>query len=220
MQTLILAVLAAATAACGEMKAAAREGGGSAVAPVRLGSDRGPVLEKTPEYAVTPTGGVWDVEYGRTEDPDDISFRFALARYANGIGVTARVVDDRIVTDDCKPATLTCPSWDDDNLECFFDGDNDKSQDARAGDGLSHGGEFTSVANGAAQSDFSGWPNSFGQMWFGTVTTNALASGSSELVYDMFFTWGCLGRKTAPSRTKRSSSASTSACMTMTTASA
>ena len=160
--------------------------------------DHGPVLGETPEYVVTPANGVWDAEYGRTDDPNDLSFRFKLLRYADGIGVKARVTDDRIATDNCKPATLTCPSWDDDNLECFFDGDNDRSPDARAGDGLKYGGEFTFVANGAAQSDFSGWPKSFGNMWIGKVTTNDLANGSHELVYDMFFTWGCLGRKTPP----------------------
>ena len=160
--------------------------------------DHGPVLDETPEYVVTPANGVWDVEYGRTDDLNDLSFRFRLVRYADGVGVKARVVDDSVMTDDCRPATLTCPSWDDDNLECFFDGDNDKSPDARAGDGLSYGGEFTFVANGAAQSDFSGWPKSFGNMWIGSVTTNELENGSKELVYDMFFSWGCLGRKVAP----------------------
>ena len=160
--------------------------------------DHGAILDETPEYVVTPENGVWDVEYGTTDDPKDLSFRFKLVRYADGIGVKARVVDDSIVTDDCKPATLTCPSWDDDNLECFFDGDNDKSPDARAGDGLNYGGEFTFVANGAAQSDFSGWPKSFGNMWIGSITTNTLENGSKELVYDMFFSWGCLGRKMAP----------------------
>ena len=161
--------------------------------------DHGPALAETEEFAVTPACGVWDAEYGRTDDPDDLSFRFRLVRYADGVGVKARVTDDRVTTDDCRPATLTCPSWDDDNLECFFDGNNDKAKDARAGDGLSYGGEFTFVANGAAQSDFSGWPKSFGNLWIGKVTTNTLANGSHELVYDMFFSWRCLG-KTVPPR--------------------
>ena len=161
-------------------------------------TDHGPALAETALFTVTPENGVWDKEYGRTEDPKDLMFTFRLLRHRDGIAVKASVFDDRVVTDDCTPGTLSCPSWDDDNLECFFDGDNDKSRDSRAGDGLKYGGEFTFVANGAAQSDFSGWPKSFGEKWYGTVTKVALPEGGFRLDYDMFFSWECLGKKTPP----------------------
>lgn len=147
----------------------------------------------TERIFVTPANGVWDDEYGKTESMDDCSFWFRVVRYADGIGVKAGVTDDRVVTDDCEPGTVTCPSWDDDNLECFFDGDNDKSKDARAGDGLKYGGEYTFVANGAAQSDFSGHPKSFGDKWKGAVRRIALPSGGNYLAYDMWFSWACIG---------------------------
>jgi hypothetical protein len=120
-----------------------------------------------------------------------------VVRYADGIGLKAKVIDDAVVTDDCKAGTITCPSWDDDNLECFFDGDNNKAKDSRSGGELKWGGEFTFVANGAAQSDFSGLPKSFGDKWKGTVSKTAV-NGGYELEYDMWFSWACLGRDKAP----------------------
>ena len=158
----------------------------------------GDEISSTETFSVSPANGVWDEEYGRTSDPDDCSFSFRVVRYADGIGVKATVYDNNVVTDDCQPGTVTCPSWDDDNLECFFDGDNDKSKDARAGHGLEYGGEFTFVANGAAQSDFSGRPKSFGRDWKGTVSVTRLANGGNRLDYDMWFSWICLGRRVAP----------------------
>ena len=152
----------------------------------------------TEEVSVTPANGVWDDEYGRTTDPSDCSFSFRVVRYTDGVGVKAVVTDDVVMTDDCAPGAVTCPSWDDDNLECFFDGDNDKSKDARSGHGLEYGGEFTFVANGAAQSDFSGRPKSFGRDWTGTVEVVSLPGGGNRIVYDMWFSWVCLGRRTAP----------------------
>lgn len=156
----------------------------------------------TPTILVTPENGVWDDEYGRTADAKNCSFEFSVARYPEGIAVTATVYDDKLVTDDCKPGTVTCPSWDDDNLEVFFDGNHDKSSDARAGDGLKYGGEFTLVANGSAQSDFSGQPKSFGKAWRGTVRPEQQPDGSWKIHYDLFFTWACIGRRRPPADTE------------------
>ena len=155
-------------------------------------------LSHTELISVTPENGVWDDEYGRTKDAANCSFEFQLWRHIDGIQVVATVRDDKIVTDDCKPGTVTCPSWDDDNLEVFFDGNHDKATDSRAGDGLKYGGEFTLVANGAAQSDFSGLPKSFGEAWRGTVSQEQLEDGSWRIHYDLFFTWACLGRRRPP----------------------
>lgn len=164
-------------------------------------------LYSTEEFTVTPANGVWDDEYGRTENAKDCSFTFRVVRYADGVGVKATVIDDSVMTDDCQPGAVAvedangkqvCPSWDDDNLECFFDGDHDRSKDARAGHGLEYGGEFTFVANGSAQSDFSGFPKTFGKAWKGTVKVTALPEGGNRLDYDMWFAWSCLGRRVAP----------------------
>ncbi len=152
----------------------------------------------TPVCAVSHTNGVWDAEYGRTAEPGNCSFSFRVVRYTDGFGVKATVLDDVVVADDCKPGSVSCPSWDDDTLQCFFDGDNDKSPDSRAGNGLFYGGEYTLVANGAAQSDFSGHPESFGGLWKGTVDRVDLQDGGVKLYYDLWFAWECIGRRVPP----------------------
>lgn len=153
---------------------------------------RGAAVSETPEHSVTPQNGVWDVVYGRTEDPKDVSFSFKLKRFADGITVVARVIDDRLVTDDCAPGALSCASWDDDNLEIFFDGDNDGSPDCRAGK-IINGGEFTLVANGAANSDYSRLPLSFGKSWTGVAAPRRLADGTYVIDYEIHCAWECLG---------------------------
>ncbi|MGN0855252.1 MAG: sugar-binding protein [Kiritimatiellia bacterium] len=163
-----------------------------------FGPDLESPLSRTGEIRVLPGNGVWDEEYGRTDDPKNCSFVFEVLRYPEGIRVVATVWDDRLVTDDCTPGAVSCPSWDDDNLEVFFDGDNDRSPDVRAGNGIRSGGEFTLVANGAAQSDFSSLPKSFGTAWRGTARPVRQADGSWRIDYDLFFTWACLGSRRAP----------------------
>jgi len=161
--------------------------------------DSGPAeISATQLHTVTPQNGVWDAEYGRTDEAGNCSFSFVVVRYEDGVGVKATVRDDKVVADDCQQGSVSCPSWDDDNLECFFDGDNDKSLDARAGDGLFYGGEYTLVANGASQSDYSGRPRSFGRLWRGSVVRRDLQGGGVALDYDMWFSWRCLGRATPP----------------------
>ena len=162
------------------------------------GAPTGRELSSTAVIRVTPANGVWDAEYGRTDSEADCSFEFRVVRYEDGIGVKAVVTDDKVVVDDCAAGSVSCPSWDDDNLECFFDGDNDRSPDARVGNGLYYGGEYTLVANGAAQSDYSGHPRSFGRLWRGTVVREDAPGGGSLVRYDIWFSWRCLGRKRPP----------------------
>ncbi len=142
--------------------------------------------------SVQPANGVWDREYGTSANPLDCSFVFRVARFRDGIGVKATVRDDALVTDDCLPGDLTCRSWDDDNIEIFFDGDNDSNPDFWAGSGRIFGGEYVLVANGAAQSDRSSCPKSFGTDWRGSVKRTSLDNGYL-IEYDLFFTWKCLG---------------------------
>jgi len=144
-----------------------------------VGPDGSAVVSVTEMFSVTPANGVWDSEYGKARNPSDCSFRFCLVRRVDGIVVKASVLDDKVVTDDCKAGSISCPSWDDDNIECFFDGDNDRSKDSRAG-GVYYGGEYTLVANGAAQSDNSSQPRGF------------------LLEYELWFSWKCLGYVAPP----------------------
>lgn len=162
------------------------------------GPDDGAAISCTPEIEVLPSNGTWDAEYGKTQDPANCSFVFSVARYRDGIGVKAKVRDDTIVTDGCKPGDVAAPTWDDDNIECFFDGDNDKSKDARSGNGLFWGGEYAFTANGAAQSSFSGQPGSFGTLWTGSVQRVEAPGGGWLLEYDLKFSWKCLGRAAPP----------------------
>ena len=48
-------------------------------------------LYSTEVFAVTPETGVWDEEYGMTDDPANCSFEFRVLRYRDGIGVKATV---------------------------------------------------------------------------------------------------------------------------------
>lgn len=164
-----------------------------------VGEEIDPMAEtdSTEVFEVTPSNGVWDDEYGRTLDPTDCSFRFRVARRLDGVIVEASVLDDKIVTDDCVPGSLSCPGWDDDNIECFFDGDNDKSPDSRSG-GTIYGGEYILVANRAAQSDNSSCPRSFGRDWTGTVNRVRLPNGKWKIDYSLWFSWKCLGLRAAP----------------------
>ncbi len=162
-----------------------------------VGLDGSTVVSVTEMHSVTPANGVWDSEYGKTSDPADCSFRFCVLRRVDGIQVKASVLDDKIVTDDCKIGSVSCPSWDDDNIECFFDGDNDKAKDSRSG-GVYYGGEYTLVANGAAQSDNSSQPRGFGKSWTGVVARRELSDGRFLLEYDLWFSWKCLGYVNPP----------------------
>ena len=164
----------------------------------RLFPDHVQPLSSSGRISVTPDNGVWDEEYGRTDEARGCSFDFEVMRCAKGVRVLATVRDDCLVTDNCAAGSVSCPSWDDDNLEVFFDGDNDRSRDSREGDGLKYGGEFTLVANGAANSDFSGQPKSFGKTWTGTVGAQRQADGTWLIEYELFFDWSCLGYRRPP----------------------
>lgn len=155
-------------------------------------------LCSTATFRVTPGDGVWDDEYGKTGDASGCSFEFRVVRYRDGIGVKARTFDDRVVVDGCGSGEVTCPSWNDDGIECFFDGDNDRSPNARAGRGTDYGGAFALAANGAAQSDFSARPRGYGRDWKGRVEVRPREGGGFEAVYDLWFSWACIGRFSAP----------------------
>ncbi len=156
------------------------------------------VFGSSASFEVVPSNGVWDVEYGRTGDPANCSFTFFLRRLKDGVDVVVHARDDVTVADDCEPGAVTCPSWNDDSVHVYFDGDNDRAHDSRTDDELHYGGEFALVANGAAQSDNSSHPRSFGREWTGDVAPATGQNGEKLLVYRMHFSWSCLGMSVPP----------------------
>ena len=150
---------------------------------------------------VTPANGVKDDYYPLQADPAKCSFRFRVSRtLENTIGVEAYVRDDKVVVDDCAPGSLSCPTWKDDCLEVFFDGDGDRNPNTRGPDWNENptpcnaGGEYAIAANGATQSDYASAKKCFGRAWGGTAepwTENGRRVGTH---YDLWFGWECLNR--------------------------
>ena len=155
----------------------------------------------TPWTEVTPSTGVWDEYYRRTEDPANCSFRFRVSRYADALGVEAYVRDDRVVVDDCAAGARSCPTWKDDCLEVFFDGDNDRNPNTRGPDEskprpCNAGGEYAIAANGATQSDYASAKDCFGTLWGGVAepwTEGGVRLGTH---YRLWFRYECLNRPT------------------------
>ena len=150
---------------------------------------------------VTAANGVKDDYYPLQREPEKSSFRFRVMRNTdNTIGVEAFVRDDRIVTDDSPAGSLSCPTWKDDCLEVFFDGDNDRNPNTRGPDWNDNptpcnaGGEYAIAANGATQSDFASAKKCFGSLWGGYArpwTEGGVRIGTH---YRLWFSWDCLNR--------------------------
>ena len=136
---------------------------------------------------VTPENGVVDAGTTAPLGSADLCYAFQTAWDEDGLGVIVITVDDDISTDNCAPGSTSCWAWDDDAVEIFLDGEFARLPDSRADHGvhLKHGGEFSLVANGAAMSDFSGYPNSYAtparadSADYG-VATNCLWSGDVQ----------------------------------------
>ena len=180
---------------------------------------------------VTPENGVVDAGTTAPLGPADLCYGFLAMYDDTGLTVFVVTFDDDISTDNCKNGSTSCPAWDDDAVEIFLDGEFARLPDSRADHGvhLKHGGEFSLVANGAAMSDFSGYPNSFAAFGeqgslpdgFGTAT-NALwtglveqqdlqlaqpdcppgfaPEGTKETDYVFYCSWAAMGRTNAPER--------------------
>ena len=155
---------------------------------------------------VTAENGVKDDCYPLQADPEKCSFRFRVMRNAdNTIGVEAFVRDDRIVVDDCPEGSISCPTWMDDCLEVFFDGDGDGNPNTRGPDWNDNptpcnaGGEYAIAANGATQSDYASAKKCFGSLWGGFAEpwfTNGCRRIGTH--YRLWFTWDCLARAAPP----------------------
>ena len=182
---------------------------------------------------VTPETGVVDAGTTAPLGPSDLCYAFQCSfSEAEGLWVNVVTFDDDVSTDTCRPGSTSCWAWDDDAVEIFLDGEFARLPDSRADKGihLKHGGEFSLVANGAAMSDFSGYPNSFVQeaplrghatnvFWTGVVIDGlpndsndagepvpckALVAfapdGTKATDYAFFLPWKTMGRTNRPDR--------------------
>ena len=152
---------------------------------------------------VTPLAGVFDGEATATTDPNDLSFRFAVCHDDDALYLAVEVKDDAVWADSTSSTNIEAPAWDDDSIEIFIDGNHNRAPDARAVDGseLKFGGEFSMVANGAATSRFSGFPNTFGQpnFWQGATNWKQLKPGQPGLIrYEFRLSWKVMGGGVRP----------------------
>ena len=111
-------------------------------------------------------------------------FRFAVCHDDDALYLAVEVKDDAVWADSTPSNNIEAPAWDDDSIEIFIDGNHNRAPDARAPDGseTKFGGEFSIVANGAATSRFSGFPNTFGQpnFWQGATNWKQLEAGPTR----------------------------------------
>ena len=152
--------------------------------------------------AVTPQNGVFDLESGKTDDPADLSYRFAVCHDGEALHVAVEVTDDILSLDDTRPGETHAKAWYDDAVEIFLDGNRNRAPHARSADRAEYasGGEFSLVANAAATSNCTGWPDSFGKAdhWQGATQCEHLPDGSWRLRYEYRLTWRVMGGKVRP----------------------
>jgi hypothetical protein len=156
-------------------------------------------------HRVAPQNGVFDLESSLTRDPADLSYRFALCHDATALYVAVEVSDDVLQLDDTALGETQAKAWQDDAVEIFLDGNHNRAPDARRADGSEYacGGEFSLVANGAATSSCSGWPDSFGKpgFWQGAAQIEPRPGGGVILRYEIRLTWAVMGGKVRPGDT-------------------
>jgi len=146
--------------------------------------------------------GIRDDYYPRFADASGCSFRFRVMRYPAAIGVEAYVRDDAVVVDDCLPGERSCPTWKDDCLEIFFDGDDDRNPNTRGDDyndnplPCNAGGEYAICPNGATQSDYASAKRCFGRLWGGTAEPWREGDRRLGTHYRLWFRYECLNRTT------------------------
>lgn len=155
--------------------------------------------------SVTPQNGIFDPQPAPADSAADLSFRFAVCHDAQALYVAVEVTDDVVVADSSDPAQTNAPAWDDDTVEVFIDGNHNRAPNSRIKDGseLAFGGEFSLVVNGAAMSDYSGWPNSFRKPdhWEGATNYAAIQKGETLARYEFRLSWKVMGGKVRPGDT-------------------
>jgi hypothetical protein len=145
--------------------------------------------------SVTPENGVFDGEASKTSDTADLSFRFAVCHDNKALYVAVEVTDDIIITDSTNPKGIHEPAWDDDAIEVFIDGNFNRAPNSRiaTGEELKFGGEFSLIANGAATSQFSGYPRSFGKKKYWQGAVKRVDTNTIRYEYRLF--WRVMGGK-------------------------
>lgn len=158
-----------------------------------------------PFISVMPRNGIFDLESPPTTSDDDLNFRFAVCHDNEALYVAVEVTDDAIQADSTTPGQTDAPAWDDDAIEVFIDGNHNHAPDARTKDGSEQafGGEFSLVINGAAMSNFSGFPNTFGKAdhWQGATNWDQIQKGEKTLRYEYRLAWKVMGGKVRPGDT-------------------
>ncbi len=154
---------------------------------------------------VTPQTGVFDLESSATRDPADLSYRFAVCHDAAALYVAVEVSDDVLRVDDTAAGETHAKAWWDDAVEVFLDGNHNRAPEARLKDGSEYafGGEFSLVANGAATSNCTAWPDTFGKptFWQGATSSEPRPGGGVILRYEYRLTWAVMGGKIRPGDT-------------------
>lgn len=149
---------------------------------------------------VTRTNGVLDSFTLPLESDEDLAFRFRVRHDADAMYLTVLVRDDALWTDTCPSNAISCDAWADDSVEVFLDGNANGATNSRTPEELKYGGEFVLVANGAAQSDYSGYPKSYGKTWGGSVLRKWEADGLFYVLYQFRFPWAAMGQTNRPDR--------------------
>ena len=149
---------------------------------------------------VTRTNGVLDAGTRPLESDEDVAFRFRVRHDADAMYLTVLVRDDVCWTDTCPSNAISCDAWADDSVEVFLDGNANGATNSRTPEELRYGGEFVIVANGAAQSDYSGYPKSYGTLWDGSVLRAWETDGLSYHLYRFRFPWAVMGQTERPER--------------------
>ncbi|QDU35267.1 hypothetical protein KS4_33480 [Poriferisphaera corsica] len=155
---------------------------------------------------VDQENGVLDEETKALDGGKDLWFGFAVRCDDDALYVAVQVYDDVYSTDSCEVGEIgKIPSWADDTLEVFIDGDHNKIEDSRTKDRdeLKYGGEFALVANGSANSDYSGYPRTFGQdaYWSGATKVRGDDGAGYVVKYEMRLAWGVMGGIAGPGKT-------------------
>lgn len=154
-----------------------------------------------PFVSVTSATGVLDAKTTAPADDQDLAFRFSVGYDDSALYVAVEVTDDAVVADSCELGSVSAPAWDDDAVEIFIDGNHNRALDSRVADNaeLRYGGEFSIIANGAAMSDYSGYPKSFGQLWGGATNYTSVTNGAAtEMTYEFRIAWAAMGLRMRP----------------------
>ena len=166
-------------------------------------------------HFVSVTNGVVDAGTTAPDGDADLCYRFGCVYDDTALHVTVLVQDDERCTDTCPTGAVSCAAWDDDAVEIFIDGEFARLPDSRADGGihLRHGGEFALVANGAANSDYSGYPRTFRPLnrgrsadtWSGFAMSKAAGPAEKTVtatmtLYHFTIPWAMMGRTNRPDR--------------------